>query len=355
MTFRGSCRRDGTFRDRAVGSSRLRHPTRASAAGRSSGSAAMSATGGSLLVVCALAVAILPWGLVRGNAQGAGNDERLRQEALELTNAARSEEGLSELGLDRVLNEAAQVHAADMLDRNFHAHVTPDGETPRDRFRAAGGDRWAASGENIATCSGCEAPADVARVRAFHSGWMQSPGHRANILSEGFDAFGFAVAGEGDRIYAVQIFSGPGATGPEQGDARPVSPEEILASALAEANRRRAEVGLNILSPSAPLDILAGRVLDAVTAGDGALPEDLFGLLPDGSVGWTSLSVRAADRGGAGSDVVPGDVADIVADWTSDLPETEALGGEAASHLGFAIRADGSGRATAVAVFGGKR
>lgn len=40
---------------------------------------------------------------------------------------------------------------------------------------------------------------------------MQSPGHRKNILSEGFDSFGFGISGEVGEIYAVQTFSGPGA------------------------------------------------------------------------------------------------------------------------------------------------
>lgn len=41
---------------------------------------------------------------------------------------------------------------------------------------------------------------------------MQSPEHGGNILSEGFDNFGFGIAGEGGEIYTVQTFSGPRAT-----------------------------------------------------------------------------------------------------------------------------------------------
>ena len=301
-----------------------------------------------------LAFVVLSWSATPATAQPTVDPGRLRQEALELTNAARVEEGVPELALDAILNEAAESHAADMLARNFYAHVAPNGETPRDRFRASGGDRWAVSGENIATCSGCTAPPDPARVRAFHTGWMQSPGHRANILSPGFDAFGFAIAGEGERIYAVQTFSGPGTSETEDGETRPIPPKAARSAALDEVNRVRADAGLDALAPNEALDTLAGRVLDAVTAGEEALPEDLFGLLPEGSSGWTNLAVRTADRSGAGPEVVRGDVTRFVAGWTASAAEAEALGGTAASDLGFVIRADGHGRKTAIAVFGGR-
>ncbi|PIL21192.1 hypothetical protein P775_05625 [Puniceibacterium antarcticum] len=128
-------------------------------------------------------------------AQETGDIETLRQRALELVNASRSEAGLSDLTLGPILNDAAQGHAADMIARDFYAHVGPDGGTPFDRFLAAGGSRWGLSGENIATCSGCTLPPDIERLEAFHEGWMQSPGHRDNILSEGFNRFGFGIAG----------------------------------------------------------------------------------------------------------------------------------------------------------------
>lgn len=298
--------------------------------------------------------AVLLWAIAApAVAQGTDGRDQLRQEALALTNAARAEEGLAGMSLDEALSEAAQSHAFDMLERDFYAHVTPEGRTPADRFQAAGGDRWAASGENIATCSGCAAPAGTARVRAFHTGWMQSPGHRANILSGGFDSFGFGIAGEGDEIFAVQTFSGPGARSQDGGDGRTVTQDAARDAALGEVNRARTGAGLAPLEASEALHTLAERALASV-ADDEALPEDVFGLLPEGSSGWTSLALRSSSRGGSGTEMTREDVAMFVTGWTSDAAIADALGDAAATQFGFAAQAAGSGRKTAVAVFGGR-
>ncbi|SDY46991.1 CAP domain-containing protein [Citreimonas salinaria] len=279
-------------------------------------------------------------------AQEPGDLERLRQHALDLVNEARREEGLSELRLGSDLNEAAQTHAADMLERDYHAHVAPDGETPRDRFLAAGGSRWALSGENIAMCSGCAPPPDIERVATFHEGWMQSREHRAAILSEGFDQFGFGVSGEGNEIYAVQTFAGRGneADDPDFGVA------EARATALEGINARRKGMGLDPLEASVPLDAAADRLLEKRLSGEA--PENAFELLPEESTGWTSMSILSASRGGAGS-LSEEAMTGIVDDWADQGADT-AFGGARATHLGFAVKARDEGRTTAVAILGGR-
>lgn len=295
------------------------------------------------LVLAALCAAVTP-----AAAQEMGNLDTLRQHALELVNADRKEEGLPELRLGPILNEAAQSHATDMIARDYYAHVAPDGQTAFDRFRAAGGNRWALSGENIAKCSGCTPPPDTERVEAFHEGWMQSPEHRDNILSEGFDRLGFGIAGDADEIYAVQTFAGPG-----QDDGSPtLTAEEIRATALEGMNARRATLGLAPLEASSPLDTLAERVLEARLQ-DEDLPENVFGLLPDGATGWTSISVRSGSRGASGTILSEEDIASFVADWASIDPEAP-FGGARGAYLGFAAAVQDGGRATAVAVFGGR-
>ena len=301
-----------------------------------------------------LTIALL-WGIAAPlKAHDTSDLERLRQEALDLTNASRAEAGLTELAPNDVLNEAAQGHALDMLERDFYGHVTPDGETPFDRFRAAGGNRWAVSGENIATCAGCTTPPDVERVRAFHEGWMQSPGHRKNILSEGFDSFGFGIAGEDNRVYAVQTFSGPGTPPAERGKPESLTGEQAREVALEEVNQARSEAGLAPLKASEALDALAGRALDGIVDDPEALPDDVFSLLPEGSSGWTSLALRSASRGGAGPELTRADVVTFVEDWAPEAEAGDAFGGAAVTHLGFAAQASGEGRKTAVAVFGGR-
>ncbi|SPJ22771.1 hypothetical protein PAA8504_00569 [Palleronia abyssalis] len=279
-------------------------------------------------------------------ATAASAQTDLGDRALELVNDSRAQAGLDALTESDVLNEAAQAHATAMLQQDFYSHVAPDGQTPRDRFLAAGGGQWAQSGENLATCSGCETPADIARVEAFHDGWMHSPGHRENILSQGFERFGYATVGEDGRIYAVQTFAGPGAT-----DGDRLSPAAAREAALSEVNARRAESGLDPLEPSSSLDTLAERVLDARLSEE-EMPENIFGLLPEGSDGWTSLSLQSATRGGAGTEMTGADVAGFVDTWSGS--GGAALGGGTATALGFAATATDEGRKTAVAVFGGR-
>ncbi|TGN52204.1 CAP domain-containing protein [Paracoccus liaowanqingii] len=276
----------------------------------------------------------------------------LREAALERTNASRSEADLASLAHSDVLDAAAQSHAADMLTRGYHSHVSPDGETPFDRFLAAGGNSWSVSGENIATCTGCTVPPDLDRIQAFHDGWMQSPGHRRNILSAGFDSFGFGIAGSGSTVYAVQTFSGPGED--EGGAGSALSPEQVAGTALQQINDARADAGLGPLEADADLDEAADRVLDHLAEDRDDLPENIFELLPEGSTGWTSLAVQTATLGGSGASIGRGDLSAIISDWEQAANPREILGGPTASHVGFAADAAGGGRLSAVALFGGR-
>ena len=90
-----------------------------------------------------------------------------------LTNVERAKAGCGALRTDSRLAAAAQAHSRDMVDRDYFSHTSPDGEGPGDRAAAAGYDRW--SGENIA--------AGYPTAAAVVQGWMDSAGHRANILN----------------------------------------------------------------------------------------------------------------------------------------------------------------------------
>ena len=127
----------------------------------------------------------------------------LRQTAAEvitLTNAERFAAGLPPLSPDPLLTNAAQAHSADMVARAFYAHTSPDGSEPWHRAAAAGSTRRSI-GENIAC--GQRSAAEVVR------GWMNSPGHRANILKPGFTHIGIGFAGGGAAgTYWTQLFGG---------------------------------------------------------------------------------------------------------------------------------------------------
>ena len=270
--------------------------------------------------------------------------------ALSLVNEVRAKEDLSTLAPSARLAEVAQGHAEDMLERGYYAHVSPEGDDAHDRFLEAGGAFGPVVAENLARCEGCETPAGAERVRSFQSGWMQSPGHRENVLAEGLSRFGFGLATGDGEVFAVQMFAGPG-TPPHAapGEApEPLGPEETTAEALGALNAARSEAGRPPLEPSEALDQAArAAAREAGLSEDGlALAEDPFALLPEGAEGWMGLSISAEACTGCGARPVRGDAAHFA--------EGLAAGGEGGdfTHLGFAISADGTGRKTAVAVFG---
>jgi uncharacterized protein YkwD len=107
----------------------------------------------------------------------------LEANMLGLVNRERTAATLPPLKLDRALTEAARSHSADMLARSYFSHYTPEGRSPFDRMRESRV-RFLIAGENIAL-----APT----VRIAHTGLMNSPGHRANILRPQFGRVGIGI------------------------------------------------------------------------------------------------------------------------------------------------------------------
>ncbi|MET8414078.1 CAP domain-containing protein, partial [Streptomyces sp. NPDC005195] len=101
-----------------------------------------------------------------------------------LVNQERATAGCGPLTEDAQLEKAAQAHSDDMAARNFFEHTNPDGADPGQRITAAGY-RWSTYGENIA--QGQQTP------EAVMESWMNSPGHRANILNCAFKNIGVGV------------------------------------------------------------------------------------------------------------------------------------------------------------------
>ncbi|WP_327596339.1 CAP domain-containing protein [Streptomyces chartreusis] len=129
-----------------------------------------------------------------------GDLPRTAAEVVDLTNRERARAGLRPLAADPALTTAAQSYSADMAARAFYSHTSPEGTQPWDRAAAAGS-RMRAIGENIAC--GQRSPAEVVE------GWMNSPGHRANILKRDFTHIGIGFAGGGPAgTYWTQLFGG---------------------------------------------------------------------------------------------------------------------------------------------------
>ncbi len=98
-------------------------------------------------------------------------------------NASRAANGLAPLTLNGALNNSAQAKAQHMADNDYWAHVAPDGTQPWYFFGAAGYS-YTNAGENLAY--------GFDTSYAVNQGWMNSPGHRANILGQYIDV-GFGI------------------------------------------------------------------------------------------------------------------------------------------------------------------
>lgn len=123
-----------------------------------------------------------------------------------LTNESRSQYGLSSLKENELLRAAAQAKAEDMLAKGYFAHNAPDGKTPWD-FIVAAGYNYLQAGENLAV--------NFTEAEDVEAAWMNSPGHKANILNKNFQEIGIGIA-QGqyqghDAIFVVQEFGVPAA------------------------------------------------------------------------------------------------------------------------------------------------
>jgi uncharacterized protein YkwD len=100
-----------------------------------------------------------------------------------LTNEARAAAGCGPLRVDDRITAAAQAHSDDMAANGYFSHDSQDGRSFADRIRAAGYPSPGA--ENIAQ--------GQRSAQAVHQAWMNSAGHRANILNCGLTAIGVGL------------------------------------------------------------------------------------------------------------------------------------------------------------------
>ena len=113
----------------------------------------------------------------------------LEKQMLDLVNQERQAAGLNPLAPDPELTEVARRHSADMFARGYFAHDTPEGKSPFDRMHDAGV-RFLTAGENLALGP---------TIPVAHTGLMNSPGHRANLLRPQFGRVGIGVMDGGMR------------------------------------------------------------------------------------------------------------------------------------------------------------
>jgi uncharacterized protein YkwD len=123
---------------------------------------------------------------------------------ISLTNESRKEFGIGELKQNFMLDKAAQSKAYDMLKGGYFSHNTPQGKTPW-TFIEAEGYNYLTAGENLAI--------NFSEAEDVETAWMNSPGHKANILNKGFEEIGIGIA-QGDfeghnSVIVVQMFGTP--------------------------------------------------------------------------------------------------------------------------------------------------
>jgi uncharacterized protein YkwD len=197
------------------------------------------------LAVCTAALAALS--LARAGAQ------EMADQVLQLVNAQRAASGLAPLVRNEVLDRAALSHSQDMAAGGFMSHTGSDGSNPGQRIQAAGytGSTW---GENIAIW--------YASAQAVMDAWMNSPGHRANILNPNFREIGIAVVYRADsasHYYWTQDFGARagGSAAPLVDSSPPLgsaTPAEMAAQVLGLVNAQRTANGLDPLLRASELD-----------------------------------------------------------------------------------------------------
>jgi uncharacterized protein YkwD len=113
----------------------------------------------------------------------------LEAQMLAMVNQERTTVGLHPLAADTALTLVARAHSHDMFTKGYFAHVSPDSLTPSDRVRRAG-IPFLITGENLALGP---------TLRICHTGLMNSPGHKANILHRSYGRVGIGILDGGLR------------------------------------------------------------------------------------------------------------------------------------------------------------
>ena len=131
----------------------------------------------------------------------------VEQIIFDLTNEERRKQRLKALQPDPKLQTAARAHSSDMLERDFFAHASPEGRTPFDRIAIIHRQLVGGTGENIWQGKGHDVNDAQKLADLVVEGWMNSPGHRENILRDTYSHLGVGGAAKGDRVKFTQNFA----------------------------------------------------------------------------------------------------------------------------------------------------
>ena len=133
------------------------------------------------------------------------NSGKIEWEIFRIVNQQRIIHGLTPLRLHRKLTKVARMHSGNMVAQGFFSHTDKQGRTPFDRLDQYLPELgWRAAAENIAFNYGNTAEEAASNLMVS---WMNSPGHRVNILSSNFTDIGIGVVQSDRYICATQLFT----------------------------------------------------------------------------------------------------------------------------------------------------
>lgn len=124
----------------------------------------------------------------------------MEKQVWEQINTIRQQQGLSTLTYNEELAQVARDYSRRMTEQGFFSHTGPDGDTMVSRVESAG-IFYLTLGENLFTSTNITEP-----VPAAVEGWMNSPGHRENILRAEYRETGIGIWREGTTYYFTQLF-----------------------------------------------------------------------------------------------------------------------------------------------------
>jgi uncharacterized YkwD family protein len=125
------------------------------------------------------------------------NFTAMQTEMLGYMNAERAAKGLAPLTLTKNLADGAYLKSKDMAVNNYFSHTSPTYGSPFDMMKSLG-ISYSAAGENIAKNTS---------IKGAHDAFMNSSGHRANILNSGFSKLGLGIYQKDNYIYVTQWFT----------------------------------------------------------------------------------------------------------------------------------------------------
>ena len=131
------------------------------------------------------------------SSSSSSNQSSIANQVLNLVNSARAKENLAPLKLNSALSNVAQAKSEDMQKNNYFDHTSPTYGSPFDMMKKFG-ISYLSAGENIAK--------GQKTAEAVVNAWLNSEGHRANILNKNFTDMGLGYVNTGGTTYWTQMF-----------------------------------------------------------------------------------------------------------------------------------------------------